>query len=86
MLEELIIKTLLTSAVCWWFVVFEPIQNIITKLFGAKNNLFKAIMYKLLTCGLCVGFWGGLILTHNFYLACMISFLTEYMYKKTYFN
>jgi hypothetical protein len=86
MIENMIINILLTSAVCWWWCSFEPIQNIISKLFENRGNIISAIFYKILTCGMCVGFWGGLIITNNFMYACCISFITEMMYRKTIFN
>ena len=45
-----------------------------------KNLLFKAI-FKLLKCALCFGFWFGLILFGNIFIASLISVLSELMYR-----
>ena len=64
----------------------QPIQNLIKKLLRERDNIFCQILNRILTCGMCVGFWGGMILTVDFKQACLISFLTEFLYKKTFFN
>ena len=86
MIDKLFIDILLISAMCWWVVTFQPIQRLFEKLFKGWQNPFAQIVYKVVTCGLCFGFWGGLILTQSFPMACLISFTTEFLYKKTFFN
>jgi hypothetical protein len=61
-------------AFAWWFVKFEPLQFIFDKLFVnfPINNLSIAI-HSALGCPKCIGFWSTLIITGEFFTACVVS-------------
>lgn len=82
----MILDIIYTSALAWWIVSFSPLQKLTDKLFKSKKYILTQIIYKILTCGMCCGFWTGLIITQSFLMACLTSFLTEIMYRKTTFN
>lgn len=59
---EIIIKIILTTALSWWICSFSPLQNVITLLFKDKQGILEQLLYKLLTCAKCNGFWLGMLM------------------------
>lgn len=84
----LILKGFLLS---WLILKFEPIQiYVIGFLEGLNEGLFKKIpfiyfilgtIFKVPTCGKCLGFWMGLILSGSIWVAIVTSIL-HYHYDK----
>jgi len=80
---ELILKSFLLT---WLILNFEPIQTyIVGSLEGLNQGLFtkRPIIYFILgtiikvpTCSKCCGFWTGLILSSNIYIAVATSILS----------
>jgi len=60
-------------ALGWFVVEFEPIQILIDYLRGkTKNNLLLYLLGSF-NCWQCMTFWGGLILTGDFFTSALAS-------------
>lgn len=81
------IEILAISCLSVLFVVAEP-MIILKRKFGFREEDYedwsynKRLLFRLITCALCSGFWLGAIITLNIYKAAIISILAEYIYKK----
>ncbi len=63
----------------------EPIQ-FIKRFYQIDNNsqpkeLYKQVLQKFFNCALCVGFWTGLIVYQDIYMAAIISFASELAHR-----
>lgn len=87
MITLLVLELILKSFLLTWFILnFEPIQTyIVGSLEGLNQGLFskKSIIYFILgtiikvpTCSKCLGFWTGLIVSSNIYVAIITSILS----------
>lgn len=72
------IKAILIS---WFWTKFEPVKWLIDS-YKFKNNLIQ-FAWEHLTCPKCIGFWLGLALTQNIYLAIISSICTAILHKLT---
>jgi len=76
----LILKTCL---IAWFIVEFYIISAIVEILTDRiKNKLIKFIITKPFECMKCAGFWTGLIMTQNIFIAIIASFLMNEWDKK----
>lgn len=52
------------TALSWWICSFAPIQNIVTLFLKDKSGIVEQLLYKVLTCAKCNGFWLGMLMFH----------------------
>lgn len=60
----------------------EPTNRIKYWIYKDIKNKEELWHWKLINCAMCSGFWLGLLLTWNIYLAAIISVAAEFMCKK----
>ena len=65
--------------VSWWFVNFEPLQDRINRL------ILPDWIHTALGCWKCTSFWGTLIYSQSFTIACATS-LTAVCLNKLIYN
>jgi len=81
---EILIKVLGAAAITILFVTSEP-TNRIKELMGFTafdNQGWKGFLSRLMNCCMCSGFWVGLILTQDIYLAAIVAITAEFINNK----
>lgn len=62
-----------------------PVQSIKKWLRIANEStpryLFGGFMQKLFNCAQCVGFWSGLVVYQDIYMAAIVSFCSEVLHR-----
>lgn len=66
----------------WLFVTGASIIEFIKLFIGVSNasepkQVWKQLVQKLINCSMCVGFWFGLIIYQDFFMACIVSLTAE---------
>jgi len=75
------------SCISVLFVVAEP-MIMIKRYLGFKEEEYdnlsknKRMLFRLLTCAMCISFWIGFIYTLSLYKASIISIISELIYRK----
>jgi hypothetical protein len=79
-----IIKLLGISAMSFLFVAAEPMILIKTWMFNYiyKKDYTNLLIWKLINCALCSGFWIGLVITRDALSASIIAVIAEAIYQK----
>ena len=79
-----IMKLLGLSAMSFLFVAAEPMIMIKTWLFNQiyKKDYSYLLIWKLINCALCSGFWIGFAVTKDILSASIIAVLAELIYQK----
>ena len=82
---EILIKILGLGALSFLFVTSTPTTMLRIWLF---NKIYKGkyyegnLIWKLITCSLCSGFWIGLIFTGDILIASLVSVIAEMICRK----
>lgn len=70
----------------YFIVNFDPLQGYLDGLFSVwqlkAKKRFRAyldLIHISLGCYKCLGFWLGLVFTHDFYLACASSLISYFI-------
>lgn len=76
------IKFLGVIAITYLFVEGASVIQFIKELFGVANeskpkNRILIVIQKLINCSMCSGFWIGLAIYQDFYMACIMSLTCE---------
>lgn len=79
-----IIRLIGISAMSFLFVAAEPMILIKTWMFQIiyKKDYTKLMMWRLLNCALCSGFYIGLAITQDILSASIIAVVAELIYQK----
>lgn len=65
------------TAFTWWFVKFEPLQMTFDYIFRLLPiTRLTNLLYESVGCPKCVGFWSALVISGNFFTACLVSLLS----------
>lgn len=72
-------ELLLLVSFTWWFTNFEPLQNAFDYIFARLPfNYVTNALHSYLGCIKCVAFWSSLLISGDFFIACLAS-LTAYI-------
>lgn len=80
----MIFEIISSASITYLFVNAEPIirlKNMVGITMDSNNMLVRGIA-KLMSCCLCSGFWIGLIITGDIYMAAIISLTAEIIDKR----
>lgn len=73
-------------AVGWFIVEFEPLQFVIDALRHKTKNKWALYLLGSFNCWQCMTFWSALVITQDFFTACISSLgsliIEEWMRKK----
>lgn len=77
-----IIKFLGLLCMVWLFTTGSAPIQFIKEFLGLHEdsntkNVFKKVVIKLINCDLCSGFWFGLAVYQNIWMACIVSICAE---------
>jgi hypothetical protein len=74
----LLIKIFLLS----WFITHNDYIQTNLLLFVKHNkNIITLILLDILSCCMCLSFWITFIITFNFWIACLVSFISFILIK-----
>jgi hypothetical protein len=79
---ELIFKIIGLASLTVLFVASEPMIKFKHFLLKGIKDYQDKWFWRLINCGLCSGFWIGLIFTGDILTAATISVLSEVLYQK----
>ena len=79
-----IIKLIGIASMGFLFVAAEPMIMIKTWFFSQiyKGDYTRLMIWRLLNCAKCSGFWIGLAITQDILSASIISVISEMIYRK----
>jgi hypothetical protein len=71
-----------TICLVWLFAEGASVIKFFKELFNISNdsepkNRILQVLQKLVNCSMCSGFWIGLAIYQNFFMACIISVTSE---------
>ena len=84
-MQDLILQIAIYGSIANLLVVSEPANFIKSRLKISPKSRFllMRILAQILNCALCSGFWVGLLISQDFYVACLSSVCAAFIFKQT---
>jgi hypothetical protein len=73
-------EILLYTALAWFLTNFEPLQDLIDRIFTeVPLNRFTIYLHNAFGCPKCMGFWTTWALSGEFLTACLVSLCSYFV-------